>query len=130
VASASSGSAVGDAAAIAECQTVIDEVGGASVVVAGYATTEGTYDAWRLVHDGREGLALTFTPATLASEAPLTICYYRGSFEVSQPVPGPLPDTVRAQVDAKGVLTIDEIGHAATMVPEAPSPEASPGSTS
>jgi hypothetical protein len=109
---------------------VIAKVAGAKVVVAGYSTTEGAYDAWRLVHDGREGLALSFTAATLASTAPRVICYYRGSFAISQPIPGPLPDTVRAQVDANGVLTIDEIGHAATMVAQAPSAEASPGTTS
>jgi len=106
------------------------KVAGAKVVVAGYSTTEGTYDAWRLVHDGREGLALSFTAATLASRAPRIICYYRGSFAISQPLPGPLPDTVRAQVDANGVLAIDEIGHAATMVAQAPSAQASPGTTS
>jgi hypothetical protein len=129
VASSTASSASGDAAAIAECQSVMARVAGAKVVIAGYRTTQGTYDAWRLVHDGREGLALSFTSATLASTAPRVICYYRGSFEVSQPIPGPLPDTVRAQIDANGVLTIDEIGHAATMVAQAPSAEASPGSS-
>ena len=64
-----------------------------------------------------DGLALSFTAATLNPQARRhgVICSsFRGSFEVSQPIQGPLPDTWRAQVDANGVLTMDGIGRAAT----------------
>jgi hypothetical protein len=111
----------GDQQAISACQAAIDQVGGASAVIAGFRVSEGVYDEWRLVHDGQgSGLHLSFAPTELSSTVSVNVCYFSGLFEISQPIPGPLPDIVRARVDQAGALVIDEVGHTATVAPQRP----------
>lgn len=111
----------GDQQAISACQAAIDQVGGASAVIAGFRVSEGVYDEWRLVHDGQvSGLHLSFAPTELSSTVSANVCYFSGLFEISQPIPGPLPDIVRARVDQAGALVIDEVGHTATVAPQRP----------
>lgn len=96
----------GDAAAIALCQTKMAETKSRAsmTVVAGFTSTVGVVDQWKVERTANSPMHPTFSDAELASTEPLTVCFVDGDIQAPM---GPSPTAVPY---TRATMTIAENG--------------------